>query len=518
MVGVIDSGIDFSHPDLVNNIWTNPNEIADNGIDDDNNGFVDDIHGWDFWSYYDDPSEFDNNPSDENGHGTHVSGIIGAEGNNALGISGVNWQVSIMPIRFLGPGNWGYLSAAVAAINYATMMRLDGVNLKVTNNSWAWSGFEYPPVADAIDAQEQAGILFVAASGNNSINNDFSYYSAYPASYPLPNIVSVASTDNRDNRSWFSNYGATSVDLAAPGSAILSTVPTFLNPSGYAYFWGTSMAAPQVTGVAALAWSLAPDASYQQIKDALLAGVDPLPSLDGITLSGGRLNALNTLRQFTIFVSSTTPTKDSTVFQVPTEYIVDFSTAYDPSSIQANDLQVNGISATSFKLLDEDSVAFSFSAKQKPVKNEGLQSISMAAGSIVAAEPTHLISLDTLPTSVTTRNCWRSAPPSRPQAKAPSRCLVPLILKLTFNEAVDPASIEPTDLQLSGIPFASVSNVVVASNNKSATFHDRGPKPGGNVFRSASPPEQLRTVMAMRTRASARLIVSILELSPFRCR
>ena len=210
VVGVIDSGIDFSHPDLVNNIWTNPNDPVD-GVDNDGNGFVDDTHGWDFWSW-------DNDPSDENGHGTHVSGTIGAEGNNALGVAGVNWDVSIMPIRWIGPWNWGYLSSAVSAINYATMMRQNGVNLKVTNNSWAWNGFEYAPVSDAIAAQEQAGILFVAAAGNDNIDNDSNYYASYPATYPLPNIISVAATDNLDQRAGFSNYGATTVDLGAPGT------------------------------------------------------------------------------------------------------------------------------------------------------------------------------------------------------------------------------------------------------------------------------------------------------------
>ena len=209
VVGVIDSGIDFTHPDLINNIWTNVNDPID-GLDGDSNGFVDDVHGWDFWSD-------DNDPTDENGHGTHVSGTIGAEGNNALGVTGVNWDVSILPIRWIGPDNWGYLSSAVAAINYATMMRQNGVvDLKVTNNSWAWYGNSdpYQPAFDAITAHEQAGILFVAAAGNDNLDNDSSYYASYPATYSLPNIIAVAATDNFDQRAGFSNYGATSVDLA----------------------------------------------------------------------------------------------------------------------------------------------------------------------------------------------------------------------------------------------------------------------------------------------------------------
>ncbi len=289
VVGVVDSGIDFTHPDLVSNIWTNPGEVPGNGLDDDGNGFVDDVHGWDFY-------QNDNNPTDENGHGTHVSGTIGAQGNNGLGVTGVNWDVTVMPLRFLGPGNSGPLSAAVAALNYATMMRKSGVNLKLTNNSWGGPAFQ--PLADAFAAERDAGILAVVAAGNSGQNIDAS--PTFPASYTFDNIITVAATDNRDLLASFSNYGATGVDLGA-GVNVLSTVPTFVSPTGYAYFSGTSMATPHVTGVAALAWSLAPDASYQDVKAAILDSVDSIPSLAGITATGGRLNAYNTLQQFADF-------------------------------------------------------------------------------------------------------------------------------------------------------------------------------------------------------------------------
>jgi subtilisin family serine protease len=336
VVGVIDSGIDYTHPDLYLNIAIHQDEIpaamraaaidldgdglisfrdlndpsnaafvadlngngiidagdllADpdwaDGLDTAGNGFVDDLFGWDFFAN-------DNNPFDEHGHGTHVSGTIGATGDDGVGVVGVNWDVQIQPLRFLGPANSGPTSAALSAINYATMMRQNGVNLRVTNNSWGGGGFS-AALRDAIAASGEADILFVAAAGNSNSDNDV--LPVYPASYGLENMITVAATTNQDLRSPFSNFGANSVDLAAPGSAILSTLPAFVTPSRYGYFNGTSMATPHVAGVAALVASAAPGADATLIKEVILAGVDPLESLQGLVATGGRLNAFSTLQ------------------------------------------------------------------------------------------------------------------------------------------------------------------------------------------------------------------------------
>ncbi|MEM1170386.1 MAG: S8 family serine peptidase, partial [Cyanobacteria bacterium P01_H01_bin.35] len=276
VVGVIDTGIDYTHPDLANNMWTNPGEIPGNGIDDDGNGYVDDVYGYDF-------AYGDNDPIDlVDGHGTHVAGTIGADGNNGQGVVGVNWNVDLMAIKFLDDNGSGTTFGAIQAIEYATMMGAD-----LTNNSWGGGGFSQG-LYDAIAAAGAADSLFIAAAGNSGTNNDATPH--YPDGYDLDNIISVASTDHNDNLSSFSQYGATSVDLGAPGSSIASTVP-----GGYAYLSGTSMATPHVSGVAALVLAENPDLSYQEVKDIILESTDPISALDGKTVTGGRLNAFKAL-------------------------------------------------------------------------------------------------------------------------------------------------------------------------------------------------------------------------------
>lgn len=277
VVGVIDSGIDLTHPDLSANVWTNPFEVAGNKKDDDGNGYVDDVRGWDFVNN-------DNNPMDDNGHGTHVAGTIAAVRNNGRGITGVAPGAKVMALKFLNRNGSGSTSNAIKAINYAIGMKQRGVAVNVLNNSWGGGGYSQS-LYNAIKAAGDAGILFVAAAGNEGRNNDSR--PSYPASYNLGNIVSVASTTRTDGRSSFSNYGAASVDLGAPGSGIYSTLPN----NRYGSFSGTSMATPHVAGAAALAFAHEPGATVAQVKAAILDGVDRVSSMQGRTVTGGRLNA-----------------------------------------------------------------------------------------------------------------------------------------------------------------------------------------------------------------------------------
>ena len=293
VIATIDTGADYNHPDLAQNIWTNPGEIPGNGIDDDNNGYIDDVHGINAATHRGDPM-------DDNKHGTHVAGIIGARGDNGIGVVGVNWRAKIMPLKFLGADGSGSVSDAIEAINYMVTMKRRGINIRVSNNSWGGEGYS-EPLAAAIKRAGDVGIIFVAAAGNETNDNDAN--PTYPAAYAFPNVVSVASTDKDGNLSSFSNYGQNSVQIAAPGSAILSTTPN----NSYELLSGTSMAAPHVTGALALLISqdlnlTAADAIYR-----LQLSGSTLPTLDGVVSSGRTLNLSQLLHnQFT-----TIPPKDS---------------------------------------------------------------------------------------------------------------------------------------------------------------------------------------------------------------
>ncbi|GET35334.1 S8 family serine peptidase [Microseira wollei] len=273
VVGVIDTGVDYNHPDLAANIWTNPGEIAGDGIDNDGNGYVDDIHGYDF-------SDGDSNPLDYQGHGTHVAGTIGAVGNNSTGVAGVNWSAKIMPIKIF-PNATDF--NIVKAIEYSANM-----GVKVTNNSWG-GGPGSAALKDAIQYAGSKGQLFIAAAGNDATNTDI--FPHYPSGFNLDNIISVAATDHNDALAYFSNYGATSVDLGAPGDNIYSTLPN----NSYGTYSGTSMATPHVAGVASLIWSQYPNLTAPQVKDRILNFADPIAALNGKTVTGGRLNAFNSL-------------------------------------------------------------------------------------------------------------------------------------------------------------------------------------------------------------------------------
>ena len=279
-VGVIDEGIQFTHPDLNEQIWNNPYDVAD-GVDNDGNGYIDDIHGWDFAG--------NNNTIYDGGkrgslddHGTHVAGTIGAE-NNGTGVVGVNWKITIVSAKFLG-NTGGTTANAIKAIDYLTDLKTrHGVNMVASNNSWGGGGFSQA-LKDAIDRADVKNILFVAAAGNNGSNNDVT--ANYPSNYTSPNIIAVAAISNTGALASFSNYGATTVDIGAPGVAINSTTAFNI----YSSYNGTSMATPHVTGGVALYAAYHPGSSAATIKNAVMASAVPTASLSGKSVTGGRLN------------------------------------------------------------------------------------------------------------------------------------------------------------------------------------------------------------------------------------
>jgi subtilisin family serine protease len=359
--GVIDSGIDYTHPDLYLNIWLNQGEIKglsfysslvdtdndglisfrdlnhttnstnttakltdwnsngyidagdllddrsgwEDGGDNDGNGFRDDLIGWDFVSN-------DNDPYDDNGHGTHVAGTIGGMGGNAVGVAGVNWQAQMAALKFLNSAGSGSLSSAVQAIDYFTTAKIQSsqrgeTSLFVgTNNSWGGGGYSQA-IADAINRANQQDLLFIAAAGNggsDGIGDNNDQTPSYPSSYTTNNVIAVAAITSSGSLASYSNYGATSVDLGAPGSGVYSTVPG----GGYATYNGTSMATPHVTGAASLLKSAFPNATAAQIKEALLQSAASTGSLGGKTVSGGRLDIAAALDQLDLLLQPGTET------------------------------------------------------------------------------------------------------------------------------------------------------------------------------------------------------------------
>jgi subtilisin family serine protease len=345
VVASIDSGVDYAHPDLYLNIWINQAEVPngiwrhilshadwdsdhdgllsfwdlnasdaggglvfaeydldgnniidasdlllstsqrsawENGRDagGDRNSFADDLIGWDFY-------DGDNDPMDEDDHGTHTAGIIGAVGNNDEGVAGMNWQVQIMPVRFLGPAGGGDLSDGAKAIIYAA-----DSGARLSNNSWGSpEGGRGDVLYKAIEYAAGKNHLVIASAGNDGWNTDYSYYRNYPADYALPNIISVTASNSSDGRPSWANVGVKTVDLAAPGVNILSAV----RGGGYAFGTGTSMAAAFVTGTAALMLAMRPALSYGQMKNLILKNVDPVSGFSGRSVTGGRLNVLKAL-------------------------------------------------------------------------------------------------------------------------------------------------------------------------------------------------------------------------------
>lgn len=285
-VAIIDTGISLDHPDLAPNLWTNEGEVPGNGLDDDGNGFVDDVYGYNFW-------DGNADATDENNHGSHLAGIIGGVGDNGVGIAGVSWRARLMPLRFTDSHGSGTSSRAIEAIDYAIR---NGAN--IINASWTLKldGASGPGndslLYKAILKASEAGILFVTASGNQfgtGVGLNIESSPVYPSSFDLSNIVSVAALNSSGSLAGYSNYGQVSVDLAAPGSSIVSTAAF----GRYAAMTGTSIATAVVSGAAALVLSVRPDLTPQQVKGVLEESVVPIDSLSDTTSSGGSLNLYN---------------------------------------------------------------------------------------------------------------------------------------------------------------------------------------------------------------------------------
>lgn len=274
LIAVIDTGVDFTHPDLAANIFTNAGEVAGNGKDDDNNGFVDDVHGYDF-------ANNKGNGMDDHYHGTHCAGTIAGVGNNGTGVAGVNWNASVLPVKFLAADGSGTLEHAVQAIQYATLMKAN-----VMSNSWGGGGFSQA-LKDAIQEASNKGIVFVAAAGNDSSNNDAA--PTYPASYDVPNVIAVAAIDNLEKKAYFTNYGAKSVHVAAPGVNIYSTAPN----NSYKVLSGTSMATPHVSGIVGLLLSHEPTLTPTDVRERLVKTSVRATELKKVSLSKGRVSAYN---------------------------------------------------------------------------------------------------------------------------------------------------------------------------------------------------------------------------------
>jgi subtilisin family serine protease len=281
-IGSIDTGFDYTHPDLIANIWVNPGEIPGNGIDDDGDGYIDDIHGIDATTDSGDPFDVD-------GHGTHTTGTIAARGNNGAGVAGVNWNATVISCKAFNPS--ATLDDLLQCMDYFLMLKTRAVNpvdIVATNNSWGGGAFAQS-LLDAIEAHNQAGMLFIAAAGNNGANNDVTPF--YPATYDADNIISVLAYNRSNQRSSFSNFGALSVDVGAPGEDVLSTLPG----NSYGLLSGTSMATPHVTGLVGLLKAQDPNRTARQIKNLILTGAVSSPATLGNVLTGGRIRADNSL-------------------------------------------------------------------------------------------------------------------------------------------------------------------------------------------------------------------------------
>ena len=338
IVANIDTGVDYTHPDLAANMWRNPLEIPGNHVDDDGNGYVDDVFGID-------TANHDSDPMDDQGHGTHTAGTVAAVGNNGIGVVGVNWNARILACKFLDASGYGTDAGAIECFNYIVAQRNRAVNVRVSSNSWGGARGSTPPASAliaAIDAAGAVGIVNIFGAGNDGTDNDIAPFD--PASYPSPSIVAVASSGATDRKSSFSNYGATSVDLAAPGENILSTYPG----ADYASLSGTSMATPHVAGVAALLAQLDPSLSAEAIKALLIENVDQSSRWTGRVASGGRLNAYKAAQAVGPGTPNEKPTAsiispmNGSVYKAPATFTIDALADDTDGSIRQVAFYANG--------------------------------------------------------------------------------------------------------------------------------------------------------------------------------
>jgi subtilisin family serine protease len=427
VVVVIDTGIDYTHQDLRDNMWTNPGEVAGNGVDDDGNGFVDDVYGYNFVSS-------NGNPYDDHYHGTHCAGTIAGVGNNGIGVTGVMWDAQLMAVKILDSGGSGSWAGAISGINYTAMMLERGVNVLVSSNSWGGGGAS--GLQQAVERYGQAGGLFVAAAGNNGSSSTF-----YPAGYSSANIISVAASDENDNRASFSNYGASWVDIAAPGVGIFSCKPG----NQYQSLNGTSMATPHVAGAAALLWDLVgtDNATWQDIQEVLYQSVDPL-SWGSQLSTGGRLNLAKAMELLDWTVESSTPADGQVVRTPVTDFTVNFTAELDVYTLQAQDFTLNGVAADDVQVVDADTVVFVFD--QTPLTASGPYVMQIADGAIERLSDGRGITgwsgsilYDASDLYVTT-----TEPAGGSQAAVPFDRL-----KVHFSEAINPASVSASDLETS---------------------------------------------------------------------
>ncbi len=441
VIAAFDSGLDYHHPDLTDNVWRNPREVPHNGLDDDGNGFVDDLFGVDVWAG-------DADPIDVDGHGTHTAGILGAIGNNGEGGTGVAWKTQIMPIKFLSDSGYGSNDKAILGMNYMLMMKRDfGINIVASNHSW--SGAEYSQILDDLIAESiDLGILFITSAGNDGQDNDAS--PTYPAAYNHDGVITVAATDRQGNLAEFSRYGATTVDLAAPGDAILSTEPG----GTYGMRNGTSMSAPFVTGAVALVKSLYPGASPAEVKSAILDGVDPLPTLAGKTVSGGSLSISGAVDGIGFFVNLTTPAVGGMVAEKPTRFRLELSHDTAEFDLLPGAFEVNGVGATTVTQTSGNTLTFEFATS--PVVADGPQVMRLLPGVVRRSgdnEPNREFlgefRYDSVDLSVV-----GAVPPSGAAVETPWTHI-----DLTFNEPVDPSSLDTTDLWVSTADVIAVEAV-----------------------------------------------------------
>jgi subtilisin family serine protease len=334
IVANLDTGVDYTHPDLAPNMWHNPDEIPGNGVDDDDNGYVDDVYGID-------AVNGDSNPMDDQGHGTLTAGIMGAVGNNGVGGVGVTWNTKILACKFITSAGTGTDADAIECFNYIVALKQRGINIRISNNSYGAAREDPPAFAlkDAIDAAGVAGILNVFAAGNDGTDNDVIPFD--PAGFASPSIISVAASDDSDQRPGFSNYGATSVHLAAPGDFIFGPA---LGGS-YTFSSGTSMAAPMVSGAAALLLANDSTLTVDQLKARIITSVDVLPQWSGVVSSGGRLNVLNAIAlggNSPPSVTLTSPTPGSSFF-APATISLEASASDSDGSVEKVDFYANGV-------------------------------------------------------------------------------------------------------------------------------------------------------------------------------